>query len=146
LAAVGALLAGVSHELNNRLSVITGAADLALDADCPSEERCNLLQQLQTSAAACRRIAQDVLGVSHSADHGQLDCDIHDSLEAVIRLLERKFALEGVRIAPHFDRSRPQVMSNGHLLTQVLLNLFNNASDAMQESKRGGSLVVTPWL
>jgi len=146
LAALGSLSAGIAHEINNPIGIITSrievmlmeAAEQALPPAVVED-----LQVLQRNAMRVARIAQSFLSFARQspAERGpvELNCVIVETLE----LVERQMGKEGVRITTRLDPALPRLLGHANALEQVLLNLITNARDAMSGE---GKIVIETTL
>ncbi len=150
LASVGELAAGIAHEINNPLAVITEESGLVKDLMNPefggNLERVELLQHLdniQESAFRCRDITRKLLGFVRQSEVSLRPYDIHVLLDGVIDgILGPEMATSNINIIRKYDPEIPQITTDGNQLQQVFLNMINNAIDAI-EGKAGKITVTT---
>ena len=143
LASVGELAAGIAHEINNPLAVISEEAGLIMDymnpelADGISED--DLLERLTTiqqSAFRCRDITRKLLNFVRKTDLDLKAHDIHSIIDGVIDgLLGPELAVSNIEITRDYDRALPQIVTDKNQLQQVILNMVNNAGDAIGGNK-----------
>ncbi len=160
LASVGELAAGIAHEINNPLAVITVEAGLLMDYTDPqfgltleSSELRQRLQSIQDSAFRCRDITLKLLRFVRRSDFDLKEHDIHSLIDGVIfGLLGNEIENSNVKLTCDYDRSLPQITTDGNQLQQVVLNIVNNARDAIDgrqgeieisTSRRGNKIVVS---
>ena len=160
LASVGELAAGIAHEINNPLAVITVESGLLMDYTDPQFgldlERSELrqrLQSIQDSAFRCRDITLKLLRFVRRSDFDLKEHDIHTLIDGVIfGLLGNELDNSNVKMTCDYDRSLPQMTTDGNQLQQVILNIVNNARDAIDgrqgeikisTSRRGKKIVVS---
>lgn len=142
LSTVGALLSGIAHELNNPLAVMVGFTEQALqEPGCPDEVK-SLLEKAREGGQRCVSIVKDLLGLVRKSTGEFRPLDIHEPIEGISRLRGRQLALEGIELVTEFDRALPSVITDGPRLAQVVLNLVNNAADALLESKCGSVIRI----
>lgn len=142
MAAVGQLVAGVAHEINNPLAAIVGYSDLLLeDASVPDEAKEELRIVLK-EAERTKEIVQNLLRFARQMPARREDMDIHTVLRQVLQLRAYGNAADEIEIIEDFDRSIPHVFGDTHQLQQVFLNILNNAYDAIHESGRLGRIRV----
>lgn len=140
LASVGELAAGIAHEINNPLAVINEEAGLVKDllnpdfgATSPPEELVPHLDNIEESVLRCRTITHKLLGFVRKSDVELRPQDIHEVIEEVVGgLLGRGLEVSDVEIERQYDKSLPEVLTDGNQLQQVLLNIINNAVDALE--------------
>ncbi len=139
LASVGELAAGIAHEINNPLAVITEEAGLAKDLINPEfEEQITLpemvpvLDRIEQAAFRCRDITRKLLQFIRKTDVDLKKQDIHELVDEVVDgLLGHELAVSNVQIIKRYARDLSTVTTDKNQLQQVLLNLLNNAVDAL---------------
>jgi len=132
LAALGQLLAGVAHELNNPLTAIMGYGELIHDAIAVPQAR-DQLAKLVSEARRMNRIIDNLLGFSRqSALHTQA-VELFPVVQQVLALREHNTRNRNVRVELDIAADLPFLAVNEDEIKQILLNLFNNASDALEE-------------
>lgn len=142
LAAIGQLVAGVAHEVNNPLTAIVGFAELLLeDPQMPAGARQELGRILQ-EAERTRSIVQDLLHFSRPDPPERGPVDIHEMIRRVLVLRSYDFKSHNVEVVTRFAGDLPEVPGDTHQLQQVILNLMNNAYDATREVPRRGRIEI----
>ncbi len=134
LADLGAVAAGLAHEINNPLASIVACADglqlrLARGIGALAEHRDDL-RTIAEEAERVREITTRLLEIARS-DSDQLGpVDLSDAVQAVVTLVRHRFAQAGVTLRVDSAPDLPRVRSNQQELRQILLNLLSNALDA----------------
>ena len=143
MAAVGTLAAGVSHELNNPIGIISSRIELMLlDAESqplPDEFRKDLLV-LHRHAQRVARIVQGLLSFARQAPAEQGAVDLNRVVEETLLLIEKQIAKEGITVTRRLTPALPAVWGDANALQQVLMNLVTNARDALGAR---GEIVIT---
>ena len=134
LAGLGTLAAGVAHELNNPIGVITSRIELMLlDAETrplPADLREDL-EVLHRHAQRVARISQNLLSFARQAPRERRPVDLNQVVEDTLLLAEKAVARTGVTITRRLATSLPPLLGDPNALEQVILNLLTNARDAL---------------
>jgi PAS domain S-box-containing protein len=142
MAALGQLVSGVAHEVNNPLSGIVGFTDLLLEnPDTPEFARENLGIILQ-EAERTRLIVQNMLRFAREMPPQRELVQMNAVLAQTIKLRSYGLSNHNVRIVQHMAEDLPVVVADPHQLEQVFLNILNNAFDAIEQSGRPGRIEV----
>ena len=131
LAAMGQLLAGVAHELNNPLTAIMGYGELINDAIAAPQAR-DQLAKLVSEARRMNRIIDNLLRFSRQGARNGQTVDISPIVHQVLALREHNMRINDVRVAIDIAPDLPFLAVNEDEIKQILLNLINNASDALE--------------
>ena len=142
MAALGQLVSGVAHEVNNPLSGIVGFTDLLLEnPDLPEFARENLGIILQ-EAERTRLIVQNMLRFAREMPPQRELVEVNAVLRQTIKLRSYGAASRSVAISERLAENLPVVIADPHQLEQVFLNILNNAFDAIEQSGRPGRIEV----
>ncbi|MBD3257150.1 histidine kinase [candidate division GN15 bacterium] len=139
LASVGELASGIAHEINNPLAVITEESGLLMDYTDPQfgykleeTELRRRLDGIQKAAFRCRDITRKLLRFVRKTDFDLREHDIHDIIDGVIDdLLGPEIQVSKVKIRREYASSLPPIVTDANQLQQVILNIINNATDAI---------------
>lgn len=142
MAAVGQLVSGVAHEVNNPLTAIMGFADLLLETPELSGDVKQDLQVIVQEAQRTREIVQNLLSFARQTPPEKQPVNINQVLRRTVSLRSYDMASHGIEIMESLDSSLPQVVGDAHQLQQVFLNILNNACDAVRETHRRGKISI----
>jgi two-component system NtrC family sensor kinase len=141
MSAVGQLIAGVAHELNNPLTAILGYAQL-LESEGLAERAQDFVSKLFKQAQRTHRVVQNLLSFARQRKPQAEQVDVAKAIEETLSLRDYDLKVNNIRLEREFEPGVPAVTADPHQLEQVFLNILNNAVDAVLEEGRGGTLKV----
>jgi len=143
LAAVGELVAGVAHEVNNPLSSISAFAQLLLrDPSLPAAHR-DPIEVIKSETARASQVVKDLLAFARRSENRREALDLDTLVERTLRLRGFQLADANVGVDLQLHRDLPPVLADARQLQQVVLNLVTNAVQAMAPLGGGTLRVVT---
>jgi len=141
LAAVGELVAGVAHEVNNPLSSISAFAQLLLrDGSLTSSQR-ESIDVIRAETMRASQVVKDLLAFARRSEPQRVPIDLNGVVARTLRMRQYQFAEASVRVEQVLASDLPAVLGDARQLQQVCLNLVTNAVQAMA-GHGGGMLVV----
>ena len=132
MAALGGLLAGVAHELNNPLSVVMGQTTLLMEGQTEDKTK-SRAEKIFKAADRCSRIVKSFLALARRKAPERKSVDLNNIIHASLELLSYQFRNENVTLKLDLDPTLAHVNGDGDQLTQVFTNLALNAAQAMHE-------------
>ncbi len=148
LASVGQLAAGIAHEINNPVAIMVEEAgwieDLLTEEEFREgenlEEFRRALRQINTQGRRCKEITHKLLSFARKTDSRAQEVDVNDLIRELVDLSSQRSRYSSVTIRTRLASNLPVLKASLTELQQVLLNLINNALDAME--KEGGTLDI----
>jgi signal transduction histidine kinase len=133
LSALGEMISGVAHELNNPLATVIGYAQLLLEGTLPAETR-RMLGVVDSEAARCQRIVHSLLAFARRHPPELRAVDLAALVSEAAELIAYGVRSEGIEVESDLQPDLPAVLGDAHRLQQVFVNLLQNARQAMESS------------
>ncbi|WP_300459004.1 PAS domain-containing sensor histidine kinase [Desulfobacula sp.] len=148
LATIGELAAGIAHEINNPVAIMVEEAgwieDLLEEEDLNGAENLDefirALHQINTQGKRCKEITHKLLSFARKTDSTINDVQINDAVREIVSLTAQMARYNNVAIETKLTQGIPYIRISPSELQQVILNLINNAIDAMEKS--GGTIQI----
>ncbi|HYY70313.1 MAG TPA: ATP-binding protein [Terriglobales bacterium] len=139
MSSIGLLAAGVAHEVNTPLAVISSYAQMLAKQLTGDERKSALLEKITRQTFRASEIVNNLLNFSRTSGTEFSEIDINRVIQDTLALLEHQFKTARIEVRRDLSEGLPTVQGNAGRLQQVFLNLFLNAKDAMPG---GGRLTV----
>ncbi|OLE46433.1 MAG: hypothetical protein AUG46_09610 [Acidobacteria bacterium 13_1_20CM_3_58_11] len=142
LAAMGQMLAGVAHELNNPLTAILGVTELLRDRPGADDSTKHQLELTHRQARRAARIVQNLLEFSRPASPQKKPLDVNNLLDRTLQLQEHSLRRNNIEVDFHPGADLPGIIGDANQLIQVFLNLVTNAEQAIREVRDHGRIQI----
>ncbi|MBF0230713.1 MAG: two-component sensor histidine kinase [Desulfamplus sp.] len=147
IASIGEFSAGIAHEINNPLAVINVEAELIqtlfkredYKKESEFDDIDDSLREIKKQVNRCKEITHKLLNFARKMDSVILEVNMHNLIDEVVAMREREASFMNIAILKEYQAELPLIFSDPSLLRQVILNLINNAIDALA---KGGELVI----
>jgi two-component system NtrC family sensor kinase len=148
LAAVGQLVSGVAHELNNPLTSIAGLSEFLLEQKELGKKDRGHLQVIHEQAERAGRIVRNLLTFARKGASERVPVDLNDVVRRTLSLMTYDLKLKEISVERDLSSTLPDVLGDRHGLQQVVLNLVTNAAQAVAENPRERSreISVSTWF
>ncbi|HSM86147.1 MAG TPA: ATP-binding protein [Candidatus Limnocylindrales bacterium] len=140
MSSIGLLAAGVAHEVNTPLAVISSYAQMLSKQIAGDPKLSGLLDKITRQTFRASEIVNNLLNFSRTSAAEFSDIDLNRIVSETLTLLEHQFKTSHIKVEAEFYQGLPPIHGNAGKLQQVFLNLFLNAKDAM--AGRGGTLQI----
>jgi signal transduction histidine kinase len=142
LAAVGEMVAGIAHEINNPLTGVVGFSELLMEENLPQEIKAQLKIILDGSNQV-KDIVKRLLTFSRQSKAVKACTNINELIDATLELRSYVLRTSDIEVVKHFDPDLPCVVADSGQLQQVFLNLIVNAEYSMKKAHDKGILTIT---
>jgi signal transduction histidine kinase/ActR/RegA family two-component response regulator len=142
LSAIGQLIAGITHEINNPLAAISGYAQLLKMSEDIDPQTRQDVTRIYEQAQRAARIVRNLLTFAREHRAMRRPTDVNVLLQKSLELLAYQLRIEGISVELQLAPQCMGVMGDPYQLQQVFFNLIGNARDAMAEAHDGGRLTV----
>jgi two-component system NtrC family sensor kinase len=143
LAAVGELVAGVAHEVNNPLSTISAFAQLLLRDKGLTDDHRDSLAVIQEETVRASQVVKDLLTFARRSETRRQSLDVNEIVERSLRMRQYELTTRHIEAETQLEPEMPAVFGDPGQLQQVVLNLVANATQAMAEQGQGTLRLTT---
>jgi PAS domain S-box-containing protein len=141
LSAIGQMISGVAHELNNPLTTVMGYTQLLLAGDSNEDVKADL-QRIYDDALRAQRIVQDLLIFARQKKPQRSPTDVNEAIQRTLSLRSYELKVDDIELVTELEENLRWTMADAYQLQQVFLNIVNNAHQAMAQQRRAGVLTV----
>jgi two-component system NtrC family sensor kinase len=141
LSALGQLVSGVAHELNNPLTSITGYAQLTLEVIQDPQARSDL-ERILEEAERSARIVKNLLTFARQHRPEKRLVNVNQVIESVLNLQVYQLRVDNIVVTTDLDENVPPILLDSYQIQQVLFNIIANAHHAMANHRGSGHLHV----
>jgi PAS domain S-box-containing protein len=141
MSAVGQLIAGVAHELNNPLTAILGYAQL-LETEGLNTRAQDYVSKLFKQAQRTHRVVQNLLSFARQRKPQRDEVDMRKVLDETLALRDYDLKINNITVERDLPSEPALVVADPHQIEQVFLNIINNSVDAIQETGRTGKIKI----
>ena len=141
LAAIGQMVSGVAHELNNPLTAILGISDLLLERTAEDSSR-RQLQLIHKQARKAAELVQGLLMFSRPSRHQSQHVSVTDLITRAVELQKADLDARGINVEVRAAPDLPQIQGDPQHMTQVFVNLLSNAGQAIASVSDHGQVAI----
>ena len=139
MASIGLLTAGIAHEINNPLFVITGYLNVLKDSLKSGQVSAGELQEvadkLDTASKSIVKLVSGIKTYARIEETAPVPIDLNSAIQESLNLVAFLYKQEDIKLREELSGDSPMILGNIGKLQPVLMNLFSNAKDAMESSK-----------
>jgi PAS domain S-box-containing protein len=146
LAAVGRLAAGIAHEINNPMTVISANAQILHEELAPDHPYYGSAELIDRASERAAKIMRNLLDFSRAEQFEFMETDLNRSLEEAVSLIEVEVRRANIAVSLDLMPNLPPVWASPDHLQIVWVNMLLNARDAIEEAQREGQIQVTSAL
>ena len=142
LSALGQMISGVAHELNNPLAVIKGSLELLLSRNELTSQSRDTVEKVASETDRAARLVRNFLSFAREQPSRRAIVNLNEIVQQVVDLRRFNFDLAGVRFQIELEQNLPQVSADPDQIQQVVINLIDNAFHAMADMSGRGRLKI----
>lgn len=140
LSAIGELVSGVAHEINNPLTSVVGFTQLLLETVENPRDR-EFLEKIFSEAMTCSEIIRNLLTFARKHPAEKSHNDVSEILRKALELKRYQLESDGIEVVERYAQDLPPAFIDPHQIQQVFFNIIHNAHQALAEKKRANELL-----
>ncbi len=141
LSAIGKLVAGVAHELNNPLTAVMGFSEFLLTCDCSDEIKSHLMK-IHSGATRCKKIIQNLISFSRDQKPSKVQTNVNNLLDDVIEISKFDIEKNNIVFRKEIAQNLPTILANPDKIKEVFLCLIRNACYSMSQKPGQRQLII----
>ncbi|UJS18961.1 MAG: ATP-binding protein [Candidatus Jettenia sp.] len=138
MASIGLIASSLAHELDTPLATISGYCEL-LTEDTHDEKLLGRIKTISEQIIKCQKTIRNLLDFSRKSNCERKLCNIHHLINNTLSLIEHRLIIRKIKLHKIFNYKVPLLFVDGNQIQQVILNLINNAVDALP---KGGDICI----
>lgn len=146
LAAIGELISGVTHEVNNPLAIVLGYAEMIMKEQELDEDTKKYAGIIHKESERARKVIQNLLSFARQHDPEKEEISVNELLDNTLLLAEYDLKKNNINIKKSYARDLPSIMADPNQLQQVFLNLLINAQQAVADNNGKGEISIETSL
>lgn len=146
LAAVGELISGVTHEVNNPLAVVIGYSEMLLSEKELGGEARDAIKSIHAESERAKKVIQNMLSFARKHNPEKEVIQVNDVIEKTLGLTDYELRKNSVTVVKDLDPDLPETVADPNQLQQVFLNLIINSQQAMSETEDTRQLTIRSRL
>lgn len=146
LAAIGELISGVTHEVNNPLAIVMGYAEMILQEPEIDEDMKQYVGIIFKESERARKVIQNLLSFARQHNPEKEKISVNELLNNTLLLAEYDIKKNNITVKKNYDQNLPSIMADPNQLQQVFLNLLINAQHAVSEKNGNGEILLETSL
>ena len=143
LASIGELAAGIAHEINNPLTIVTGYAQLLLENNSVPKEMAADLQKIYDESQRVVKIIQNLMRFARRNNPGKDSVDVNEVIGRALELQHYELVKSNITLTTNLASGLPLLMADFNQLQQVFLTIMTNAQQALLETKAKRKITIT---
>jgi PAS domain S-box-containing protein len=143
LASIGELAAGIAHEINNPLTIVTGYAQLLLENKSIPADITKDLQKIYDESQRVVKIIQNLMRFARRNNPGKDSVDVNEVIGRALELQHYDLVKNNIALTTHLASGLPLLMADFNQLQQVFISIMTNAQQALAETKGKRKITLT---